>query len=96
MVLVVAGSRMVRFTSPVTNMVAMGASECHRENSSKRPGMLDGSPRSVFPGKVNARITGNAVWMPKKIGNRFVWMAEKAGRFTVLYMTGPLMKDWAL
>lgn len=77
-------------------MVAMGSSVFHRTDASRRPGTLDWSPKSVFPGKVKASTAGTAVWMPKKIGKRFVWMAEKAGLSTVLNITGPLIKDYTL
>lgn len=64
-VLVVAGSRIVRFTSPVTSIAAIGANECHRLDASRSPDIPDDTPASVLPGKVSAKIAGRIVCRPK-------------------------------
>lgn len=56
---------MTRLVRPVTNIVAIGMSDPHRVDLSRRPWMPDGTAESEFPGKVKAKIADRAVCIPK-------------------------------
>ena len=71
MILVVAGPIHIKFVRFIASIVAIGARTVNRFFSAMKPDKLEGAdPKGVLrPGYVRARITGSAVWIPKKMGN---------------------------
>lgn len=83
MIFVVNGPIQTRFARLIAKILTMGASTLSRLFSAKKPsGPDDVEPNSgeMATGYVRARMTGRAVWRPKKIGKMACWRDENWGR----------------